>query len=138
MLSPVLGSIADASGPRKPWIGGFSALAIVGAISLWWAVPDAGTSGVLFALVAFVITMIGFEFAAVFNNAMMPDLVPREKLGRLSGNAWAFGYIAGLLTLVVVLTTMATNDSGHDADRHRTSVRNRRRRQRKVSAPPGR
>ena len=112
VLSPVLGSIADASGPRKPWIGGFSALAIVGAFSLWWAVPDAGSSGVLFALAAFVITMIGFEFAAVFNNAMMPDLVPRAQLGRLSGNAWAFGYIAGLLTLVVVLTTMATNDAG--------------------------
>ncbi|EFL88132.1 MFS transporter [Ahrensia sp. R2A130] len=111
-LSPVLGSIADASGPRKPWIFGFSLLAIAGSIGLWWAEPNAGSSGVLFALVAFIITMIGFEFAAVFNNAMMPSLVPRAQLGRLSGNAWALGYIAGLLTLIVVLLTMATNSEG--------------------------
>ncbi|MEN0042123.1 MAG: MFS transporter [Pseudomonadota bacterium] len=111
-LSPVLGSIADASGPRKPWIFGFSALAIAGSIALWWAVPNAGPAGVLFALAAFVITMIGFEFAAVFNNAMMPSLVPRAQLGKLSGNAWALGYVAGLLTLIVVLLTMASNDEG--------------------------
>ncbi|MEM9280067.1 MAG: MFS transporter, partial [Pseudomonadota bacterium] len=45
-------------------------------------------------------------------NAMMPDLVPRSKLGRLSGNAWALGYGAGLLTLIIVLLTMATNNEG--------------------------
>lgn len=112
ILSPVLGSIADASGPRKPWIAGFSVLAVFGAVSLWWAVPGASSGGVIFALCAFVITMVGFEFAAVFNNAMMPTLVPRAALGRLSGNAWALGYIAGLLTLVIMLLTMTTGDNG--------------------------
>jgi UMF1 family MFS transporter len=111
-MSPVLGAIADASGPRKPWIAGFSVLAVIGAVSLWWALPGADTRGVIFALCAFVITMVGFEFAAVFNNAMMPTLVPRERLGRLSGNAWALGYIAGLLTLIVMLLTMTTGDNG--------------------------
>ncbi|MEP1207021.1 MAG: MFS transporter [Rhizobiaceae bacterium] len=113
LCSPVLGSIADATGPRKPWIAGFAVLAIIGSVGLWWAVPNTaqGTSVVL-VLAAFGIAMLGFEFAAVFNNAMMPDLVPREKLGRLSGNAWALGYVAGLLTLIIVLATMASNDEG--------------------------
>jgi UMF1 family MFS transporter len=112
-LSPVLGAIADATGPRKPWIAFFSLLAIVGSIGLWWAYPNTmeGTS-VLLVLGAFMLTMLGFEFAAVFNNAMMPDLVPRAQLGRLSGNAWALGYVAGLLTLIIVLVTMASNDEG--------------------------
>lgn len=113
-LSPILGAIADATGPRKPWIFLFSVMAIWGSFNLWWAVPvSAGGSSVLFVLTAFAITMIGFEFAAVFNNAMMPGLVPREKLGRLSGNAWALGYVAGLLTLMIVLLTMATNSEGN-------------------------
>jgi len=113
LLAPILGSIADATGPRKPWIFLFSTFGILGAFSLWLAAPNAGNdSAVLLALLAFGITMIGFEFSAVFNNAMMPDLVPREKLGRLSGNAWALGYIAGLLTLILVLLTMATNGEG--------------------------
>ena len=110
-MSPVLGAIADATGPRKPWILGFALLAAFGSFSLWWALPYTGNGGaVILALVAFSIAMFGFEFAAVFNNAMMPDLVPRSKLGRLSGDAWALGYVAGLLTLVIVLLTMATND----------------------------
>lgn len=112
LLSPILGAIADATGPRKPWLLGFSVLGMIGAFALWYATPSASTAGVIFALGAFIVTMIGFEFAAVFNNAMMPSLVPRAELGRLSGNAWALGYVAGLMTLIVVLLLMATNESG--------------------------
>ncbi len=113
IMSPILGAVADATGPRKPWMFFFSILAIAGSFSLWWAVPnDIGGGSVLYALVAFIVAMFGFEFSAVFNNAMMPDLVPRKVLGKLSGDAWALGYVAGLLTLIIVLVTMATNHEG--------------------------
>ena len=39
LLAPVLGSIADAGFPRKPWIAGFSVLLVVGLCGLWLAVP---------------------------------------------------------------------------------------------------
>lgn len=112
VMSPILGAIADAKGPRKPWLFAFSILGAAGAFALWWAVPGGGAGAITIALVAFVVCMFGFEFATVFNNSMMPDLVPREEVGRLSGNAWALGYVAGLLTLIVVLAFMATNDEG--------------------------
>ena len=113
VMSPILGSIADATGPRKPWIFAFSVLGFLGSFMLWWGEPyEIGNSAVFIALFALVILMVGFEFAAVFNNAMMPTLVPREQLGRLSGNAWALGYVAGLFTLIIVLLTMASNDKG--------------------------
>ena len=53
--------------------------------------------------------MIGVEFAAVFNNAMMPSLVPPERIGRLSGTGWATGYVGGLLSLIIVLGFLAGN-----------------------------
>ncbi len=113
VLSPILGSIADATGPRKPWIFGFSILGFIGSFMLWWALPNSvGSTSIFIPLIALVILMVGFEFATVFNNAMMPTLVPREKLGRLSGNAWALGYFAGLFTLIIVLITMASNQNG--------------------------
>ena len=113
IFSPILGAIADATGPRKPWIFAFSVVAILASFALWSALPNTGSADVVFfTLAAFAMATIGFEFSAVFNNAMMPDLVSREKLGRLSGNAWALGYVAGLLTLIIVLATMATNDRG--------------------------
>jgi len=109
--SPVLGAIADATGPRKPWMFVFTIVAIIGSVMMWWAIPG-GSNSVTIGLVAFVIATFGFEFAGVFNNAMMPDLVPREQLGRLSGNAWALGYVAGLTTLIIVLVFLATNNEG--------------------------
>jgi len=101
VLAPVLGAIADASGPRKPWIFVFSIVGAVGLFMLWYAVP--GMPDTTIVLIAIALALIGMEFAATFNNAMMPDLVPRSELGRLSGSAWGLGYIGGLISLVLVL-----------------------------------
>ncbi|MGE0502413.1 MAG: MFS transporter [Rhizobiaceae bacterium] len=101
LSSPVLGAIADATGPRKPWILGFSVLGVIGCFMLWYAVP--AMPDLTIVMVAIVLALVGMEFAAVFNNAMMPDLVPRSELGRLSGSAWGLGYVGGIVTLVIVL-----------------------------------
>jgi MFS transporter, UMF1 family len=45
----------------------------------------------------------------VFNNAMMPSLVPPERLGRLSGTGWALGYVGGLVSLVLTLGFLAAD-----------------------------
>ena len=109
VLSPVLGAISDATGPRKPWIFGFSVLAVVGIFALWYVPPAADQATIIFGLTAFVVALIGFEFAAVFNNAMRPGLVSREKLGSLSGNAWALGYAGGLICLIAMLLLMVAD-----------------------------
>jgi UMF1 family MFS transporter len=108
LLSPVLGAIADASGRRKPWIAGFGALLVIGA-SLMWIGKPGDPSIIVPLLIAYAIATVGVEFATVFNNAMMPTLVPPERIGRLSGTGWAIGYAGGILSLVLVLGFMAAN-----------------------------
>ncbi len=110
LMAPVLGAIADASGPRKPWIGVFAIIGIVGCWTLWFAVP--GMENLTLIFIGIVLAYIGLEFSAVFNNAMMPDLVPRAQLGRLSGTAWGFGYLGGLFTLILVLGFLAGQPEG--------------------------
>lgn len=113
LLSPVLGALADVSGPKKPWIFGFSLIGITAVFLLWFVTPAASEKTVILGLFAFGLALIGFEFAAVFNNAMMPNLVPREKLGKLSGSSWALGYVGGLFCLILVLGFMVGSpDSG--------------------------
>lgn len=108
VLSPVLGAVADASGGRKPWIALFSVFLVVGSMLLWFAVP--GTPyAIPVALFAFGLGTIGAEFATVFTNSMMPDLVSEERMGRLSGYGWAAGYVGGLTSLVIVLGLLAAN-----------------------------
>jgi len=107
-FSPILGAIADASGRRKPWIAGFGVLVVVGSSLLWFGRPG-DASVVPLVLAAYAIGVIGIEFAGVFNNAMMPTLVPPERVGRLSGTGWATGYVGGLLSLILVLGFLAGN-----------------------------
>jgi MFS transporter, UMF1 family len=108
LMSPVLGAIADASGRRKPWIAGFGALLVIGSSLMWFGKPgDVDIIPPL--LLAFSIATIGAEFATVFNNAMMPTLVPPDRIGRLSGTGWATGYVGGILSLILVLGFLAAN-----------------------------
>ena len=108
LLSPVLGAIADASGRRKPWIAAFGALLVIGASLMWFGKP--GDPSVIPPLLfAYGLATIGAEFATVFNNAMMPTLVPPDQIGRLSGTGWATGYVGGILSLILVLGFLAAS-----------------------------
>ncbi|WP_291687105.1 MFS transporter [Bradyrhizobium sp.] len=108
LLSPVLGAIADASGRRKPWIAAFGAMLVIGASLMWFGKPG-DPSVILPLLLAYGLATIGAEFATVFNNAMMPTLVPPNQIGRLSGTGWATGYVGGILSLILVLGFLAAS-----------------------------
>ena len=105
LTAPVLGAVADASGPRKPWVLAFSALYVVGAAGLWGAAP--GLADLTMPLAFLVIAVIGVEYTGVFTNAALPALGGRDEIGRISGSGWALGYWGGLLSLVIVLGLMA-------------------------------
>lgn len=103
--APPLGAIADASGPRKPWILGLGVVMALCATGLWFAEPGVPYALTL-ALVLFAIGTIAAEMAGVFNNAMMPSLVPPDRLGRLSAYGWASGYFAAILTILIAIGLM--------------------------------
>jgi UMF1 family MFS transporter len=112
LMSPVLGAIADASGRRKPWIAAFGALLVIGSCLMWFGKPG-DPSVIPPLLLAYAIATVGAEFATVFNNAMMPSLVPPDQIGRLSGTGWATGYVGGILSLILVLGFLAASpDTG--------------------------
>ncbi|SFA98251.1 MFS transporter, UMF1 family [Poseidonocella pacifica] len=101
LTAPILGALADVSGHRMRWIKVFSVFYIIGAGGLWWAAPD--SYNLLQIMIFFAIGLIGMEFATIFTNSMLPDLGPKEAIGRISGNGWAFGYLGGLFALVLML-----------------------------------
>lgn len=104
--APFLGAAADKTGPRKPWVFGFSALFVVGSIGLWWAVP--GAESLTWVYIAFIAAFIGAEYMIIFTNSMLPDLVPREEVGKLSGYGWAVGYVGGVVILLIYLAFIST------------------------------
>ena len=113
LLAPVLGAVADESGARIRWICVFSALYILGAASVWWAEPS--DPDLLLVLTLFGVGLVGMEFATIFTNSLLPDLGTPDEIGRISGNGWAFGYLGGLVALVLMLLFFA-----EDAETGRT------------------
>jgi len=101
LISPLTGAIADAAGRRKPWVGAFTLITFVATALLWFAAPD--VAWIIPVLVLVMLVNIGFETSMVFYNAMLPDLAPPHRLGRLSGWSWGLGYGGGLACLVLAL-----------------------------------
>jgi len=103
VMAPVLGSLADATGPRKPWVAGFSLLCILASCGLWYAVPNASDGRLSLIILLVVLGVIGAEFSVVVDTAIMPSLARDGKVGSLSGFGWAMGYVGGLIALVMML-----------------------------------
>jgi UMF1 family MFS transporter len=106
LLAPVLGAIADACGPRKPWIAAFAVVKITALLLLWLAAPG---SDLWLPMLCVVVATVAAEFSIVFNDSMMPRLMSPEDVGRVSNQAWALGYIGGLVMLFSVLLLLAAN-----------------------------
>lgn len=109
LLGPVLGAIADQGGRRKPWLAFFTAAGALGTALLWFTLPD--PAWVSWALVVVAFSSIAFEFGMVFYNAMLPDLVGSDRIGRVSGWGWGLGYGGGLLCLVIALVGFVQTDT---------------------------
>jgi MFS transporter, UMF1 family len=110
VASPLLGAVADRTGGRMRFIMLFSVMYVVGSAALWYAAP--GNLNIWFIMVMFGIGLIGMEFATNFTNAMMPDLVDEKDLGTTSGSGFSFGYIGGLITLIIMLLLLDDGTNG--------------------------
>ncbi len=107
---PILGALADTSGRRRPWIYLFTLLYVVGAWSLWYTDPAGGNMWLM--LFAFGIGFIGAEFALIFVNGQLPGLVEDSEVGKTSGSGFAFGYVGGIVALIIMLAIFAEGDNG--------------------------
>lgn len=101
VLGPLTGAAADRMGRRKPWLALFTVLCVTATAGLWFAAPGAGS--LTLALVLVVLATLGYEMGLVFYNAMLPSVAPPGMMGRISGWAWGFAYIGGLLSLAISL-----------------------------------
>lgn len=106
ILSPILGAVSDRTGPRKPWIAFFAIIKITALSMLWFAVPGAN---IYWVLLAFALAMVAAEFSIVFNDSMMPRLVPRNDIGRISNIAWGLGYLGGMTVLIFIVFCLAAS-----------------------------
>jgi UMF1 family MFS transporter len=111
---PVFGAISDGTQRRKPWVVGFTLIAcvstilmaILGQIGLpligegvtgsGFRLPVSPGIALFGVLAAFTLANYAYQGAQPFYNAMMPELVPVDHRGRLSGMGAALGYVGSI------------------------------------------
>ncbi len=107
ILSPMLGAAADAFGWKKR----FLTITLVTASLATAALYFPGKGDVMLALFLFGLALVATELSIVFNNAFLPEIAPKEKHGKVSGQAFALGYAGGLICLLIALVGFLPENS---------------------------
>ena len=101
ILGPVLGTIADTKGYKKPIfmisiLIGTIACSLLGLMVQWMAF-----------LIVFLIAKVGFSASLIFYDSMLSDITDEERMDYVSSQGYAWGYIGScvpfMLCLVIVL-----------------------------------
>ena len=108
-MGPIVGTISDHTGRRKPWLFASTLGCSIACGFLWPIIPD--ESMVLLALILIGAANITFELGMVFYKEMLADLVSSDRIGRVSGWGWGTGYAGGLICLVLVLVLFVQTET---------------------------
>lgn len=99
LTAPIFGAVADFSRAKKKFLFYNCYLTVIFTALLYFVKEGNIFLGMLF----FIIANFGFNSGNVFYNALLSDIVPRKDLGKVSGWGWAFGYVGGLLSLLLMM-----------------------------------
>lgn len=105
ILGPILGTIGDLQGYKKPLFLASMALGAAGCLAL--ALPV----GWLAFLGIFIIGKAGFSGSLIFYDAMLPDITSEERVDRISSHGYAWGYIGSCIPFVASLGVILTADA---------------------------
>lgn len=108
LLAPVLGQRSDASGRRKLWLGVNTGLLILLMGMMFFV--EAQPPFFVFGLALVAIAGIFSEIATVSYNAMLVQVSTPKTVGRVSGLGWGFGYLGGIIVLLLVYVAFIAGD----------------------------
>ncbi|MCD9198063.1 MFS transporter [Aeromicrobium wangtongii] len=110
ILAPVMGQRSDASGHRRRSLG-LLTLSVVAVTALMFLVEDS-PDFLWLGLVLIAVGTVLFELAQVPYFAMLRQVSTPDTVGRVSGLGWAFGYLGGIVLLIIVYVGLIAGDGG--------------------------
>ncbi len=101
IISPVFGRRADEAGKRKFWLLINSAILIAIMAASYFVAPS--PEFLIFGLILYGLGTVVQESAFINYYAMLKQVSSESNIGKVSGFAWALGYVGGILLLVFSL-----------------------------------
>ena len=97
VLGPVLGTVADTRGYKKPVFLASVLVGVAGCLALGL------TQAWLVFLVIFIVAKVGYSSSLVFYDSMIGDVTTDERMDDVSSRGYAWGYIGSCVPFVVCL-----------------------------------
>lgn len=101
-LGPVIGTLGDVRGYKKPLFFGFLAFGAAGCLGL--SLP----LGWLTFAIVFIFAKAGYSGSLIFYDAMLPDITVPEKTDQISSHGYAWGYIGSCIPFTASLGLILT------------------------------
>jgi UMF1 family MFS transporter len=102
LSAPILGTIADATATKKKLLFISTGCCVVATALLATVEPGQ----YVLAMILLIIANFAFGTGEDFIASFLPELAPREKMGRVSAIGWGAGYVGGLVSLGAALAYM--------------------------------
>lgn len=107
VIAPILGAIADYGRTRKTFLSFFFFCGVCGTALLSWP----GDGQTLMALIFFSVASLGYVSGNVFYNALLPHVVDKERLDRVSALGYSVGYLGGGVLFAINVAMVASPHS---------------------------
>ena len=105
LTAPIFGAVADFSRAKKKFLFYNCWLTVIFTFLLCFV----RSGNILKGMIFFIIANYGFNSANVFYDAFLPELATKQNIGKISGYGWAFGYVGGLISLIISLFLIKIN-----------------------------
>lgn len=110
VLAPVMGQRSDASGHRKGSLALLTLSVVVVTASMFFV--EDSYHFLWLGLVLVAVGTVLFELAQVPYFAMLRQVSTPATVGRVSGLGWGFGYLGGIVLLIIVYVGLISGDGG--------------------------
>lgn len=97
LIGPVLGTIADTQGFKKPLFASSMIVGITGC-----AILSLPRSWLVF-LAVFVIARVGYNASLIFYDSMLVDITTPERMDTVSSHGYAWGYLGSCIPFIASL-----------------------------------
>ncbi|BCN30574.1 MFS transporter [Anaeromicropila herbilytica] len=104
ILGPILGTLADTKGFKKPLFTFFMMCGVLGCASL--ALP---ISWIIFLMI-FVFAQVGISASFIFYDSMLSDVTTDERMDMVSSLGYALGYIGSCIPFTISLVLILFAD----------------------------
>ena len=114
LWGPILGSLADHKGYKKPFFTASLLIGVVGCafLGLVGILPFPIAAGWMIYLVVYIVSKVSYQSSLVLYDSMLVDVTEPDRMDLVSSNGFAWGYIGSCIPFIIALVLYLLGTKG--------------------------